>query len=146
MHKIIEACISMLDFKLKNDISITREYFANDPIILGNVSKLHQAILNILTNSVDANNKEGKINIHTNSSESQFEITIRDNGLGISKENLHKISDPFFTTKPQGVGTGLGLSITKSIIEEHRGTIDFQSEINQGTTVTITLPKNKYEN
>ncbi|MCG8699837.1 MAG: ATP-binding protein, partial [Bacteroidales bacterium] len=67
-------------------------------------------------------------------------IKISDNGIGIDKKDLSQITDPFFTTKPPGEGTGLGLSITYSIIKDHHGTIEFESEIKKGTTVTITLP------
>ena len=63
--------------------------------------------------------------------------------MGISMENINKIRDPFFTTKPVGKGTGLGLAITYKIIEEHKGYIQVMSEIGKGTTFTITLPSIK---
>jgi signal transduction histidine kinase len=67
-------------------------------------------------------------------------ISIIDTGLGIPPENLSKVMEPFFTTKPEGKGTGLGLPICRRIIHEHQGTIELSSGIGQGTTVRLTLP------
>ncbi|MFA5761803.1 MAG: response regulator, partial [Dehalococcoidales bacterium] len=64
----------------------------------------------------------------------------RDNGLGISEENMKRLFQPFFTTKPVGEGTGLGLSLSRSIIIEHSGTISVESELNEGATFQIELP------
>ena len=63
-----------------------------------------------------------------------------DNGMGIEKSIMNKVVTPFFTTKPPGKGTGLGLSISLSIIEEHGGCFDIESELNKGTKVIVTLP------
>ena len=65
-----------------------------------------------------------------------------DTGEGISPENLKKVTDPFFTTKDPGKGTGLGLYITYNIISDHKGTLNFESELGKGTTVTISIPNN----
>lgn len=67
-------------------------------------------------------------------------MIVKDNGKGITKENLHSIFDPFFTTKDIGSGTGLGLSISHGIIEKHNGSITVESEESRGTCFTITLP------
>jgi signal transduction histidine kinase len=65
-------------------------------------------------------------------------VRVRDTGMGIAPENLERLFDPFFTTKPNG--TGLGLPITRRIIEEHRGRVKVESELNAGTTFSILLP------
>jgi len=70
------------------------------------------------------------------------EVFRQSDGEGISKENLSKITDPFFTTKEPGKGAGLGLSIVYQIIEEQKGTIEFKSKIGKGTKVIIKLPNN----
>ena len=67
-------------------------------------------------------------------------VSVKDNGPGISPEQLKKIFDPFFTTKPVGEGTGLGLSISHGIIERHGGKIEVESATDKGTTFTISLP------
>ena len=65
-------------------------------------------------------------------------MSIEDSGVGIAPENSQRVFDPFFTTKPRG--TGLGLTITRRIIQEHQGTITFESEPNKGATFHILLP------
>ena len=73
-------------------------------------------------------------------------VKIRDEGSGIPAETLLHITDPFFTTKHDSGGVGLGLSISSRIVEEHGGTIDFDSEVGAGTTVKITLPVDREKN
>jgi signal transduction histidine kinase len=108
--------------------------------------KLNQVFMNLLNNAIYAclNNinqiETPEIRISTKLIENQIEIKISDNGMGIPKEKLDRIYDPFFTTKPVGEGTGLGLSIVFSIIELHKGEISVTSEVNKGTTFKITLP------
>lgn len=81
----------------------------------------------------------GKLHIHTLSTEEGFVmIKVRDEGIGISKEHLQRLSEPFFTNKEKG--TGLGLMISNKIIEDHKGSIEFFSELGKGTTVEIRLP------
>ena len=67
-------------------------------------------------------------------------LEFEDTGGGINPENLQKIWDPFFSTKPEGKGTGLGLAICKRVIEEHHGSITIQSEGEKGTRVTLEMP------
>jgi len=67
-------------------------------------------------------------------------INISDTGIGIPQENVKRIFEPFFTTKGVGEGTGLGLFMVYNIIKEHRGDIEVESKLNQGTTFTISLP------
>jgi signal transduction histidine kinase len=109
--------------------------------ILGNHGKLHQVLLNILSNATDAIEGEGEITIETQSTDTKVKLTITDNGIGIPRSHLSKVMDPFFTSKPPGEGTGLGLSISNSIIKEHDGTLSVDSIEGKGTDVTIYLPK-----
>ena len=102
---------------------------------------MHQAFLNILANAEQAIQKKGTIKIVTRELNGNVQIECSDNGSGIEKKLLSKIHDPFFTTKGPGIGTGLGLSITHSIIEEHGGSIKVDSEVGEGTTFRILLPK-----
>jgi PAS domain S-box-containing protein len=145
IHSIIDNCLTMLKNQLKHKIEVEKKYTNDTFTLFCNESKLHQAILNILTNAVQAIPDKGKITITTKVENNKLVLLIADTGIGISKENLPKITDPFFTTKEPGKGTGLGLSITLSIIEEHKGTMDFISEVDKGTTVIITFPINKTE-
>jgi signal transduction histidine kinase len=97
-------------------------------------------VVNIIINAVQAIPERGNIHISTNISQNKINIEFIDTGIGIIKENLAKITDPFFTTKEQGKGTGLGLSIAYNIIKDHEGIIDFESEVGKGTTVKVRLP------
>jgi signal transduction histidine kinase len=88
----------------------------------------------------------GTITITTAVHKEEVSIVISDTGCGISKENISKVTDPFFTTKDPGKGTGLGLSVSYNIIQAHIGNLSFQSEPNQGTTVKIVLPLKTSQN
>jgi signal transduction histidine kinase len=140
IQTIIENCLVILQNQIKNRIAVFKDFCPEPLIVHGNDGKLHQAMLNILANSVQAINDEGNIKITTWKENKKIIITVEDNGCGISSENLTKIFDPFFTTKEPGKGTGLGLAITYTIIKEHQGTIEFDSKPGTGTTIKITLP------
>jgi signal transduction histidine kinase len=140
IHAILDNCLVMLQNQTRNRIEIRKNYTGLKHLLLGNDGKLHQAMLNILVNSVQAIEARGIISIATDILNSEILITIADSGHGISDEHLPKIMDPFFTTKPPGKGTGLGLAITYGIILEHNGRLDFESVAGQGTSVRIVLP------
>ncbi|NVK51372.1 MAG: HAMP domain-containing histidine kinase [Flavobacteriaceae bacterium] len=142
IHKIIDDCLVMLNNKIKDRITIQKNYTFTPIVIIGNSGKLHQVFLNVLQNAIQSIEKIGVITITTTQNNNTANIKITDTGHGIKSKNLYKITTPFFTTKQPGEGTGLGLSITASILKEHRGSIDFSSKENQGTTVSISLPTN----
>ncbi len=140
IHKIIDNCLLMLDNKIKNRILVERNYASKPIIVKCKEGKMHQAFLNVLTNAVQAIEGNGTISISTALQQNVIGVTICDDGCGISKKDISKVTDPFFTTKDPGKGTGLGLSITQNIIHEHGGSITFDSEKNAGTTVNILIP------
>jgi signal transduction histidine kinase len=140
IHSILDNCLIMLNNKLENKADIEKDYCADPILIKGNVGKLHHVFINILDNSVHAIVEKGKIKIHTSTSAKYVLIIIEDNGIGIDEKYLSKITDPFFTTNAPGEGTGLGLAITYSIIKDHMGSLEYQSEVNKGTRAIIKLP------
>ncbi|MEQ9403229.1 MAG: 7TM diverse intracellular signaling domain-containing protein [Cyclobacteriaceae bacterium] len=140
IEAIIENCLVILENKLRHKIQIKKNYLPASIQIKGNAGKLHQVFLNILTNAEQAIENEGLISITISKNSQNVIVTISDNGSGISKENLKRISDPFFTTKPPGIGTGLGLSITYSIVNEHKGAVSCESTVGSGTAFEILLP------
>jgi len=120
-------------------IQIVQNIADNIPPIPADADQLRQVAINLLLNAGSASPKGSEINVTAQLEDNKYvQITISDNGEGISEENLEKIFEPFFTTKARG--TGLGLAITKQIIEMHQGQISINSEIGQGTTVIILLP------
>ncbi len=140
IHSIIDNCLLTINKQTKNKINITKKFTDVPNIILGNEGSLHQVILNILTNAVQAIDETGKIAVSTKVEKDDILIQISDNGTGISKENIKKVTDPFYTTKDPGEGIGLGLSITYNIIKEHKGSISFESDEKTGTTVSVRFP------
>ena len=143
IHAIIDNCTTMLGNQIKNRIDIIKRYDSNNLTIKGNVGQLHQVFMNILVNSIQATDNNGLIQISTSLKNEVININIKDNGHGISKNNILKVTDPFFTTKDPGKGTGLGLSITYSIIKEHGGSMEIESEVGNGTNIKISIPKTK---
>ncbi|MEQ9403832.1 MAG: tetratricopeptide repeat protein [Cyclobacteriaceae bacterium] len=139
VEDILENCQLILGNKLRS-IEVIKSYSRNKAVVNGNEGKLHQAFMNVLTNAIQAITENGKIWINTEVNNGKMIVSVRDNGAGISEENLLKISDPFFTTKSPGEGTGLGLFITYAIIEEHNGDIQVISTPATGTELIITLP------
>lgn len=146
IHAIIEHCLTILNNQLLHRVEVVKEFCAESCNIIGNESKLHQVVLNILSNAEQAIISEGQITIKTTRIDKKLKVLISDTGCGIKEEDLAKISDPFFTTKEPGKGTGLGLTITSKIIEEHEGSINYISEFGKGTTVEIILPIEKCAN
>ena len=114
------------------------------PPVLSDPSQLQQVFLNLITNAIDAHDGKpyGTVRISTQSDDEKeiVKIVFADTGKGISPENLEKIFDPFFSTKPVGKGTGLGLSICHSTIQQLGGDIAVHSELNKGTEFTLFLP------
>jgi signal transduction histidine kinase len=140
IHTIIDNCLIMLNNNLKYRIEIEKDYTSEPFILECNDGKLHQVILNILSNAEQAIEEKGTISISTKLENKDLVIRIIDSGIGISKDIISKITDPFFTTKEVGKGTGLGLSIAYKIIIENNGTIKHLSEEKKGTEVIITMP------
>jgi signal transduction histidine kinase len=137
----------------KKNITITKNYSSNLPPVMADAEQIKQVLLNILLNGMQAiEGDQGQVWIETRvvriareaGIDPFVQIEIRDNGAGISKENLDHIFDPFFTTRPEG--SGLGLSITYQIVHEHGGFIDVESEVGKGTSFRVNFPLKAGEN
>lgn len=103
-------------------------------------SQLNQVIMNLVVNAIQASSANSKVLISSKLFTNSIQIEVQDFGVGIPSENLTKIFDPYFTTKPFGEGTGLGLSLSYQIIEEHKGTIFVNSIVGEGTIFTLKIP------
>lgn len=106
--------------------------------IRGEKDKLKQALLNIVKNAIEAIPEGGEVRVKTFSQGNMAVIVVSDEGDGMSRAQLERLGNPFYTTKEKG--TGLGVMVTRRLIETMGGTIDFYSELGKGTTVQITLP------
>jgi len=140
LTEVVNSFKSLLSEK---NIDFIYKISDDEVFALGDYNRLNQVIINIVKNSIEAISEkgQGRIKIYTRLNKNEIMIYIEDNGIGISKENMKKIMDPFFTTKSNG--TGLGLSLSSEIIKAHKGEIYFTSELNKGTKVTICLPIKK---
>lgn len=142
LNEDVEKVVSLLQYRLeKNNIKIETHLAKNLPPIHADSHLIQEVIMNLLLNSFDSIDLNGKIRITTGikNSDAIF-ISISDNGCGVPAADLDKIFDPFFTTKDEGKGTGLGLSVSLGIIEAHGGTISVDSKSGSETTFYITLP------
>lgn len=140
IQSILDNCITILHHRITDKIEVIKHYSSTKTCIEGNSGQLHQVFLNVLLNAIQAIEDKGEIRISTQVIQNTLKVEISDTGCGISSENMPRVFDPFFTTKPPGKGTGLGLTICYSIVTEHRGIMEFISEENKGTTVSITFP------
>ncbi|MGD0458083.1 MAG: PAS domain S-box protein [Terriglobia bacterium] len=118
------------------------------PLVVCNISDLNQVFLNLLVNAAHAigdvvkdTGKKGKIRVCTVAEGKTVLVTITDTGCGIPEGIRTKVFDPFFTTKGVGCGTGQGLAIARSVVvERHKGTLTFESEVGKGTSFYVRLP------
>lgn len=143
IHQVILDTISLVDFIYKNaDVRISLNLNADKTFVMGNTGKLQQVFMNLLSNAGYAlrNSIHKNIVVESYNEGNFIVLKFSDNGCGIPDENLHKVFEPFFTTKPPGEGTGLGLGIAYGIVTEMKGSIEVESELNVGSTFTLTIP------
>ncbi len=145
INKIIQETLTLLEHQFKTSrIRIHDELAGHLPPITGNAGRLQQVFLNLFLNAKDAMPGGGVLKISTMNGDG-VSVAVTDTGSGISQEHIHRIYDPFFTTKTsaregQGRGTGLGLSVTYGIIQEHAGKIRVESSPDEGTTFYLDFP------
>lgn len=140
MHECIEAALRVAANELKYKCEVVKE-FGVVPRIQTDTGALLQVIMSLLINAAHAIEKRGRIVIRTSVEKKFVRVSIADNGVGISDENLKKLFTPFFTTKPKGQGTGLGLSSSRAILEKLGGEILVDSAIGRGSTFTVLIPE-----
>ena len=135
---IVKTCLKQINVHASKTNIVIEENLKPDIYINGDKEKVHQVLLNLLLNAIQASQDQSKIIVNLSDSKSKALLQVIDYGEGIPEETIDKIFDPFFTTKPSG--SGLGLALVKNIIEKHNATIEFESTPNEGTTVTVTFP------
>lgn len=144
INQLINATIEIFKYELPvSNIEVTFDFASNLPALLIDPHQIQLVFLNILNNArhaIESQQSSGAIHITTELIEGHVRISFRDNGPGISPENISQIFDPFFTTKSVGEGTGLGLSLSYGVIHEHDGTITAKNNDVKGVTFIIELP------
>ncbi|MCG7983233.1 MAG: ATP-binding protein [Candidatus Thiodiazotropha lotti] len=149
LNKLIESTITVCRNEWKYNAKMVTDLDSNLPAVECIAQVISQALLNIVVNASHAiaqQNKEsgqkGRITIQSRMVEKWVEIKISDNGCGIPEENLTRVFEPFFTTKDVGKGTGQGLALAyRAIVEQHKGKLEVDSQLQRGTIFTIRLPR-----
>jgi len=138
---LVEETVAICDFLYQdNPVQIKVDNKDTDQSIFVDKELLKQALLNLIMNGVSAvkEKRNGVVSIRSVNDNGSVHITVTDNGVGISDEEMDKIFDPFFTTKPKG--TGLGLTVVNNIVIAHEGLLDVESTIGKGTVFEINIP------
>lgn len=139
VNECIELTVNLVKHQTLKNIAIGTD-LGDFPVLQGNAQMLKQVLLNMLTNSCQAIENSGEIEVKSYEKEGNIHIQISDTGTGIDKENLTHVFEPFFTTKEVGEGTGLGLSISYNIIKELGGHIKIIETSRSGTQFDIAIP------
>ena len=141
LNKIVQETLSLLEHQFtKAGIQIHTDLDPDVPLVHGNGGKLQQVFLNLFLNARDAMGAGGTLEVRSWAEGLGARVEVSDTGHGIAPENLHRIYDPFFTTKGAKKGTGLGLSVTYGIIQEHGGSIEVSNRRGGGATFRVELP------
>ena len=149
LHDLIEKTVLLVSPQAKEKrIQIKRQYGETAEQIWMDSEKMKQVMLNLVSNALEFTPQDGKIEITTkyHSEDGDLRsvsIEVGDNGVGIQPSDINKVFEPYFTTKHKSSihqGTGLGLPITYQHVQDHRGTIELKSKVNEGTTFLITIP------
>lgn len=149
INGVLEKALSIMETKtLFQNITIKKEYSSSLPKITADSAQLQQVFINIIINAAEAMEGNGSLTIKTgiDRHNNTLYIHFRDTGPGIPEDVKSRLFEPFFTTKEVGKGTGLGLAISYSFIRKHKGTIEVQSKVGEGSTFIVILPiKNEPE-
>ena len=141
LGRVIRETLSLVDHQLeKSAIRVEIDIEEPLPAIRGNPGQLQQVFLNLVLNPRDAMEHGGTLRISAREGETGLLVEVADTGPGIPPENLHRIYDPFFTTKAARKGTGLGLSVTYGIVRDHGGGIEVDSRPGEGTRFRLEFP------
>ena len=154
--ELLERCMKMVESVRPDAITVETKIYFDEEYIFGNKTQLNQVLLNICVNAFQAiGNQKGKVTVdgeivselpESLKAENIFhkdkftKITVRDTGCGMTESVRSKIFEPFFTTKKEGEGVGLGLAMVQSIMEEHHGLIEVESQYGEGTAIILYLP------
>ncbi len=142
LEEVVREVLGFLNKEAEyRSIQISIEIAENLPNIDTDAGRLQQVILNIINNAFAAMENNGHLRVKASMADkNNIVLIISDTGCGISESDIKRVFEPFFSTKTGKGGTGLGLSITYGLVEQLGGIIDVTSEVNRGTTFTITLP------
>lgn len=144
INKVTQAAVRLVDNSIRKATNrFSLSYAVSVPPVLGNAQRIEQVLINLVLNACQALDGPDRgifLSTRYDQGTSRVAVIVRDQGCGISVDHLPHLTDPFFTTKRESGGTGLGLSVSATIVQQHGGTLDFDSTPGEGTTVTLALP------
>ena len=144
LNVLIQSGLTLLDSIIrKHTDRFELKLGENLPTFMGNFQQIEQVLINLVTNACQALSSKDKgltISTHYDEENDRVVLEVRDEGVGIAAEHLHRIQDPFFTTKRDSGGTGLGLYVSFSIVQRHEGLLLFESQPGRGTSARLILP------
>ena len=144
VNKVVEETLFLLKHHDRfKHLDVRREFTEGLPVLEATAEQLIQVFMALMLNAMDAMDSRGTLTVSTvRNPERSDEVVIAfaDTGAGIARQDIQKIFEPFYTTKPQGRGTGLGLSICYAIVAEHGGRIEVDSQLGRGSTFRVILP------
>jgi signal transduction histidine kinase len=144
LNTVAQAAVRLVEPTIRKATSrFSATYGDHLPRFRGNAQRIEQVLVNLILNACQAlpdNDRAIELCIWFDATRNTVVFRLRDEGNGVSPEDLPRLTDPFFTTKRESGGTGLGLSVSAGIVKEHNGTLEFDSTPGSGTTVTLTLP------
>ena len=145
IHHLLDEVLAFISFHLqRRGIVVETHYDPNMQAMLVDPDQLEQVFLNIIINAAYAMEREGHLTVTTAWLDDRETPTARvsfaDTGVGIPLENLPRLFEPYFTTRPPGQGTGLGLYVCQKVVEKHGGRIEVESQVGEGSTFHVYLP------
>jgi PAS domain S-box-containing protein len=154
VRSVVAEALDLVAAALPAHVQLDRQLAIDNAAVMGDPTQIHQVLMNLCTNAVQAMKSQGTLTVRLDLDERSdsivatgalpggtfIRLSVRDTGAGIPPNVLDRICDPFFTTKEIGVGTGLGLSLVHGIVTDLGGGIDVESRVGEGTTFTIYLP------
>ncbi len=142
MRETLEGCLRLTDYLIrKGRVQVTTDFPSEAVWATYDPQQIEQVVINLIQNAVQAMPEGGQLETRMVDQGEEVLLEVTDTGKGIQPENLSRIFEPFFTTKPEGQGTGMGLAVTYGIVSRHGGQIDVRSQVGEGTTFSIRLPK-----
>ena len=146
LNSAIQGSLDLLSFLYRQDnIELKNGLSQGSPMILGNIGKLQQVLMNLLSNAQDAMESSRKkiISVDTHEETDKVVVAVSDTGCGIEPENIKYVFSRSYTTKPVGKGSGMGLDLVRNMVEEMDGSIEVESEVSKGTTFRIFFPRHR---
>ena len=144
LNSAIQESLDLVSFLYRReDIELVTKLAEGSPVILGNIGKLQQVLMNLFSNAKDAmeSSHSKLISVDTREEDGKVIIQVSDTGSGIAQDKIRNIFSRSFTTKPVGKGSGMGLNLVHKIVEEMDGTISVESQESKGTTFCMVFPR-----